>query len=47
MDFEERGRTLIGFIWLRVRRSGGCCEHGDEHSGYVNCGEFLDKLRIF
>ena len=23
----------------------GCCEHGDEPSGYVNCGEFIDQLR--
>lgn len=23
----------------------GRCEHGDEHSGSIKCGEFLDQLR--
>jgi len=23
----------------------GCCEHGNEHSGSVKCGEFCDWLR--
>jgi hypothetical protein len=22
----------------------GCCEHGNEPSGYVKCGEFLGQL---
>lgn len=29
----------IGFIWLRIGKSGG-----DESSGSVNCREFLDGL---
>jgi hypothetical protein len=24
----------------------GSCEHGDEHSGSIKCGEFLDKLSV-
>jgi hypothetical protein len=23
----------------------GCCEHGDEHLGSINYGEFLDRTR--
>jgi hypothetical protein len=23
----------------------GCCEHGNEHSGSIKCGGFLDCLR--
>jgi len=25
----------------------GCCEHGDEHSGFIKGGEFLDQLSGF
>jgi len=32
-----------------LKRTGwesvGCCEHGDEHSGSIKCGEFVDWLR--
>jgi hypothetical protein len=31
-------------MWLRVESSGDSCEHGDEHSGYIKGGEFLDYL---
>jgi hypothetical protein len=24
----------------------GCCEHGDEPSGSIKCGEFLDYLSV-
>jgi hypothetical protein len=23
----------------------GCCEHGNEPSGFIKCGEFLDQMR--
>ena len=32
----------IGWSWLRLGRVAGACEHGDEPSGFVSCGEFLD-----
>jgi hypothetical protein len=25
----------------------GCCVYGDEPSGSIKCGEFLEKLRTF
>jgi len=30
------------FIWLRKGTGGGSCEFGNENSGYIKCGEFLD-----
>jgi hypothetical protein len=32
----------IGFILFRVGRGRGSCEHGNEPSGSIKCGEFLD-----
>jgi hypothetical protein len=32
----------IRFIGLRIGTSGGSCEHGNEPSGSIKCGEFLD-----
>jgi hypothetical protein len=32
----------IGFIWLRIGTGGEFCEHGDEPSGSIKYGEFLD-----
>jgi hypothetical protein len=34
----------IGFIWIRIGIVAGCCEHGDELSGSIKCGEFPDYL---
>jgi len=31
-----------GFIWFRTGTSGGSCEHGNEPSGAIRGGEFLD-----
>jgi hypothetical protein len=32
-----------GFIGLRIGTGGaGSCEHGNEPSGSIKCGEFLD-----
>jgi hypothetical protein len=25
----------------------GCCEHGNEHSVYIKCGDFLDWLKEY
>jgi hypothetical protein len=43
---------VIGWFRLYWTGSGqsivaGCCEHGDEPSGSVKCGEFLDYLMNF
>jgi hypothetical protein len=32
------GKLWVGFIWLRIV---GCCEHGNEPSCYVKCGNLL------
>ena len=32
-------------IWLRIWTDGGTCEWGNEPSGSIRCGEFLDFLR--
>jgi hypothetical protein len=46
MDYQEVGwRAWTGFIWLRIGQVVGCCECGNEPSGSIKCGEFLDQLR--
>jgi hypothetical protein len=32
----------IGFIWLRIGTVASSCEHGNEPSGSIKCGGFLD-----
>ena len=31
-----------GWSWLGIGTDGGTCEYGDEPSGSIMCGEFLD-----
>jgi hypothetical protein len=31
-----------GWSWLRIGTSGGHCQYGNELSGSIKCGEFLD-----
>ena len=31
-----------GSSWLRIEQEAGTCECGNEHSGSIKCGEFLD-----
>ena len=31
-----------GLSWPRIETGDGRCECGNEHSGSVKCGEFLD-----
>jgi len=38
-------RVWTGLIWPRIWTDGGTCECGNEPSGYIRCGEFLDLLR--
>ena len=33
-----------GSSWLRIGKGGGTCECGNEPSGSIKCGEFLDYL---
>jgi hypothetical protein len=35
---EMDGKLYTVFIWFRI----GCCEDGNEHSGSVKCGKFLN-----
>jgi hypothetical protein len=37
-------KVWIGLIWLRIRTNGGSCEQGNEPSGFMKGGEFLDFL---
>jgi hypothetical protein len=34
--------VLIGFIWLRIKRIVGSCEHFNEPLGSIKGGEFPD-----
>jgi hypothetical protein len=36
------GRVWTRFIWIRIRISVTPFEHGNEPSGSINSGEFLD-----
>jgi hypothetical protein len=38
---KEDVKIRTGFVWIRVGSSGGFCEHGNEHSGSVQEGNFL------
>jgi hypothetical protein len=38
--FKERMGTRL--IWLRIGSGVGSCECGNEPSGFIKCGEFLD-----
>jgi hypothetical protein len=43
MDLQEVGwGTWTGLISLRIEQVAGSCECGDESSGCINYGEFLD-----
>jgi hypothetical protein len=36
------GVAWTGLRWLRIGTGGGSCECGNEPSGSIKCGEFLD-----
>jgi len=42
MDLREVGGVETGWSWLRMGQMAGTCEYGDELSGSIKCGEFLD-----
>jgi len=35
-------KMWAGSMWLRIGPMAGCCEHGNEPSGSIKGGEFLD-----
>jgi hypothetical protein len=43
-DLQEVGKGT-GSSWLRIGQVAGTCECGNEPSGSIKCGEFLDWLR--
>jgi hypothetical protein len=42
---KQDGEGWTGLIWLRIGAGGGIFECGNEPSGSVICGEFIDYLR--
>jgi hypothetical protein len=36
------GGAWTGLIWLRMGQVAGSCVYGDEPSGSIECGEFLE-----
>jgi hypothetical protein len=47
MALQEIGWDGVDWIGSGYRQVAGCCEHGDEHSDSMQCGEFLDQLRNY
>jgi len=45
MSEKEDEWLWTGLIWVRIETMAGCCEHGEEVSRCVKCGEFADQLR--
>jgi hypothetical protein len=36
-------RAWTGLIWFRMETGlAGCCERGNEPSGFIKCGRFID-----
>jgi hypothetical protein len=40
--FKKWDGAWTGLIWLRIGTGDGSCECGNEPSGSIKCGEFLD-----
>jgi hypothetical protein len=48
VTLKETGWEVgTGFTWLRIRNSGGSCEHGTGPSGFANGRELLDYLSVY
>jgi hypothetical protein len=39
------GETWTGLIWPTILVITGSCKSGNEPSGWIKCGKFLDELR--
>jgi hypothetical protein len=42
MYYREIGWGGMDWIWLRIRASGGSCEHGNEPSGSIKYLEIFE-----
>jgi len=42
MDLQEVVGMWTGLVWPRIETGAGACECGNEPSGSVKCGEFLN-----
>jgi hypothetical protein len=42
ISLKEDDRTYTGLIWFRKGQVAGACECGNEPSGFIKFGEFLD-----
>jgi hypothetical protein len=42
MDLQEVGGGCADWIGLGQGEVAGTCEYGNELSGFIKCGEFLD-----
>ena len=42
MDLQEVGWVVDKVDVLRIKQVAGSCERGNEPSGSIKCGEFLD-----
>jgi hypothetical protein len=40
--YKKDGRGWTGLIWLGKEKDTGCCEYGNEPSGYIKYEEFND-----
>jgi len=45
IDLQEITMAVNVLLCVRIWTVAGRCEHGNEHSGYIKCGGFLDCLR--
>ena len=45
IDLQEITMAVNVLLCLRIWTVAGRGEHGNEHSGYIKCGGFLDCLR--
>ena len=45
IDLQEITMAVNVLLCVRIWTVAGCCGHGNEPSGYIKCGGFLDCLR--
>jgi hypothetical protein len=46
-DDKEIWTTWPGLVYLRIGICSGCCENGNERTGFITCGELFDYLMTF
>jgi len=40
--WKLNSRVSIGFVYFGIEKVAGFCQHGNEPSDFVKCGEFLE-----